>query len=290
MFDFQEFISEAMRFTRKYSGILKVKIINFLGEEAEKSIHKTKGSICPCKKVMKGTFKSRTSAKSISKAKEKLTQLQWVDDYIRPRKSKSNFSGSNNSDYEEEIKSFSNDSAEEDDVSKEKREKHVDIKEQKDDKCEKKQVKCVKNPKDIARNGKRGKRKATKEVTEIKKEELDVLRSVAANTIQLTNRDNFDLFSKYVATKTGKLSQKLKEEEIEAVGYDITAALVKARNKTGPVQTWPNYYQLKHVPAKRSTTPYMIMVTLIFVDFIHNLFLYNKYIKNKIHISMFCFR
>ena len=42
MFDFQEFISEAMRFTRVYSGILKVKIIVLLVEEAEKAFIKLK--------------------------------------------------------------------------------------------------------------------------------------------------------------------------------------------------------------------------------------------------------
>lgn len=35
MFDFQEFISEAMRFTRVYSIILKVKIIILFVEETE---------------------------------------------------------------------------------------------------------------------------------------------------------------------------------------------------------------------------------------------------------------
>ena len=72
------------------------------------------------------------------------------------------------------------------------------------------------------------------------------------------------------------------EDAIEVVEYNITTVLKKARYKTCPVQTWPNYYQLENVPAQRSA--------LRFVDFIHNLFLFKKYIKNKIYISMPCFR
>ena len=47
----------------------------------------------------------------------------------------------------------------------------------------------MKDPKDIAKNAKRGKRKATKVFTEIEKEELDVLRSVAVATQELMNRE-----------------------------------------------------------------------------------------------------
>ena len=95
--------------------------------------------------------------------------MQWLDNYIRPRKSKNNISESDNFDFEEESICFNNDNAEENDVSEEEREKHVEIKEQKD-KPEKKQAKKVKDPKnikDIARNDKKGKWKATKEFTEI---------------------------------------------------------------------------------------------------------------------------
>lgn len=64
------------------------------------------------------------------------------------------------------------------------------IKEKKD-KCEEEQVKSVKNPKDIATNDRKGKQKATKQGTEIEKEELDVLQSVAATTKKPLNKDNF---------------------------------------------------------------------------------------------------
>ena len=66
-----------------------------------KSIHKTKRSIREYKKAMEGTFKFGKS----TKAKEKLTRLQflqWLDNYIRPRKSKNNISESDNFDSEEE--------------------------------------------------------------------------------------------------------------------------------------------------------------------------------------------
>ena len=57
-----------------------------------------------------------------------------------------------------------------------------------------------------------------------------------------------------------KLSQKLDEYAIEAVEYDIITVLMKARNKTSPVQTWLNYYQLENFSARRSTTSYMNML------------------------------
>ena len=57
-----------------------------------------------------------------------------------------------------------------------------------------------------------------------------------------------------------KLSQMLDEYAIEAVEYNKATVLKKARNKTGPVQTWPNYYQLENLPSQRSTTPYMTML------------------------------
>ena len=111
-----------MRFARVYSGIRKVKVI-LLGEEAEKAFRKLRDQYAYAKKAMKGTFKFRTSTKAISKAKEKLTRLQflqWLDDYIRPRKSENNIE-SDNSDYEGETKRFGNNYAEEDDVFEEER-------------------------------------------------------------------------------------------------------------------------------------------------------------------------
>ena len=102
-----------------YSGILKVKII-LLGEETEKVFIKLKDRYACVKKAMKAKFKSGLLTKALSKVKEKLTQpqlLQWLDDYVRPRKSINNIE-SNNSDYEQESKSFSNDYVEEEDVSK----------------------------------------------------------------------------------------------------------------------------------------------------------------------------
>ena len=65
----------------------------------------------------------------------------------------------------------------------------------------------MKDPKDTAKTDKRGKRKVTKAFTETEKEELGVLRSVAAATQEQTNRDISDLLGKYMATKMRKLSQ-----------------------------------------------------------------------------------
>ena len=80
-----------MRFARVYSGIRKVKIIILLGKEAEKAFIKLRDQYARAKKAMIGIFKSRTSIKATSKAKQKLTLLQflqWLDDYIRPKNRK----------------------------------------------------------------------------------------------------------------------------------------------------------------------------------------------------------
>ena len=70
-------------------------------------------------------------------------------------------------------------------------------------------------------------KKQKKEVPEIEKEELDVLCSAVAATKEPTNRDNFDLFGKYVATKTRKLSQKLDEGVMEVVEDNIITVSCK---------------------------------------------------------------
>lgn len=106
----------------------------------------------------------------------------------------------------------------------------------------------MKDPKDTAKTDKRGKRKVTKAFTEIEKEELGVLRSVAAATQEQTNRDISDLLGKYMATKMRKLSQMLDEDATEAAEYNKATVLMKARKKAGPVQTWSNYYKLENLP------------------------------------------
>ena len=47
------------------------------------------------------------------------------------------------------------------------------------------------------------------------------------------------------------------EDAVEAIEYDVTTVLMKARRKTGPSQTGPHYYQLENAQAQNSTTPYM---------------------------------
>ena len=89
------------------------------------------------------------------------------------------------------------------------------------------------------KRGKKGKRKANKVVIGIEKE-LDVLRSVTTAT-QEPNKDEFDTFGQYVATKMRKLSQALSEDAMEAIEYDITTVLLKVRCKQGPSHTWSCY-------------------------------------------------
>ena len=48
--------------------------------------------------------------------------------------------------------------------------------------------------------------------------------------------DEYDLFGQYVATKLRKLSQVMSDHSMEAVEYDITTVLMKARMKTANTQ------------------------------------------------------
>ena len=75
-----------------------------------------------------------------------------------------------------------------------------------------------------------------------------------------------------------KLSQKLDEDAIESLEYDIATVLMKARHKTGLIQTWLNYYQLENFPAQRSTTPYVMRCTIW-----HNLTQLAQFRKRKKH-------
>ena len=97
-------------------------------------------------------------------------------------------------------------------------------------------------------------------------------------TKEPTNRNKLDLFGEYVATNMIKLSQKLDEDVIESLEYDITTVLMKARHKTGLIQTWLNYYQLENFPAQRSTTPYVMRCTIW-----HNLTQLAQFRKRKKH-------
>lgn len=40
----------------------------------------------------------------------------------------------------------------------------------------------------------------------------------------------------------------LDEDATEAAEYNKATVLMKARKKTGPVQTWSNYYKLENLP------------------------------------------
>ena len=65
----------------------------FLGEEAEKAFQKLRDRYTRAKKGVQECMKSGTSSKAVQKARTKLDSLQfvqWLEEYIRPRKSKSN--------------------------------------------------------------------------------------------------------------------------------------------------------------------------------------------------------
>ena len=93
--------------------------------------------------------------------------------------------------------------------------------------------------------------------SEIEKEEIEVLRSIA-NAAQNQpkpkekekekGKDSFDLFGEYIAQKLRNLSKKLGDDEMELLEHESTSIFVKRfanaknPNVTPTQQSWPNYH------------------------------------------------
>lgn len=55
-------------------------------------------------------------------------------------------------------------------------------------------------------------------------------KQVAAKALAPPEKDDFDVFGHYVATKIKKLSHGLTEEAMESVDFNITVVMMRARS------------------------------------------------------------
>lgn len=212
--------------------------------------------------------RSGTSTKAIKSASDKMKNLQfmaWIDEFIKPRKSKTNIDDASTK--------HSNEGTQIDDGSdkSEEEEEEMDDSESKlnhdtpdydedslfgDEKQEEKGKEIKVDEAVPTKSNQRAKKRKMKR-SEIEKEEIEVLRSIA-NAAQNQpkpkekekekGKDSFDLFGEYIAQKLRNLSKKLGDDEMELLEHEITSIFVKRfanaknPNVTPTQQSWPNYH------------------------------------------------
>ena len=185
----------------------------FLGEEAEKTFQKLRDRYTRVKKGVQECMKSGTSSKALQKAQSKLDSLQfmqWWEEYIRPRKSKSNVLSQ-----EEDVPEKFGDC--EDSESDQDEPLLIIPKSQSKQKLE--------TPKAICKANRSSSSKRTRKNEDIEDEEINLIRAVAARA----DEDGFDIFGKYVAEKMRKLRHSLTEDAMENIEFSITSMLMQAR-------------------------------------------------------------
>ena len=158
-------------------------------------------------------YEIRHVFKTVQKAQSKLDSLQfmqWLEEYIRPRKSKSNVL------------------LQEEDVP----EKFGDCEDSESDQDEplpiiaKSQSKRkLETPKTTRKANRSSSSKRTLKNEDIEDEEINLIRSVAARA----DEDSFDIFGKYEAEKMRKPSHSLTEDAMENIEFSITSMLMQAR-------------------------------------------------------------
>ena len=209
--------------------------------------------------------RSGTSTKAIKSASDKMKNLQfmaWIDEFIKPRKSKTNIDDASTK--------HSNEGTQIDDGSdkSEEEEEQMDDSESKlnhdtpdydedslfgDEKQEEKGKEIKADEAVPTKSNQRAKKRKMKR-SEIEKEQIEVLRSIA-NAAQNQPKpkekekgDSFDLFGEYIAQKLRNLSKKLGDDEMELLEHEITSIFVKRfanaknLNVTATQQSWPNYH------------------------------------------------
>ena len=211
--------------------------------------------------------RSGTSTKAIKSASDKMKNLQfmaWIDEFIKPRKSKTNIDDASTK--------HSNEGSQVDDGSdkiEEEEEEEMDDSESKlnhdtpdyeedslfgDEKQEEKGKEIKVDEAVPTKSNRRAKKRKMKR-SEIEKEEIEVLRSIA-NAAQNQPKPkekekgkySFDLFGEYIAQKLRNLSKKLGDDEMELLEHEITSIFVKRfanamnPNATPTQQSWPNYH------------------------------------------------
>ena len=157
-------------------------------------------------------MKSGTSSKVVQKAQSKLDSLQfmqWLEEDIRPRKSKSNVLSQ---EYVPEKFGDCEDSELDQDEPL-----PIIAKSQSKQKLE--------TPKATRKANRSSSSKRTRKNEGIEDEEINLIRADAP----IANEDGFDIFGKYVAEKMRKLSHSLTEDGMENIEFSITLMLMQAR-------------------------------------------------------------
>ena len=163
----------------------------FLREEAEKAFQKLRDRSTRAKKGVQECMKSGTSSKAVQKAQSKLDSLQfmqWLEEYIRPRQSKSNVLS------QEDVPEKFGDC--EDSESDQDEPLPIIAKSQSKRKLE--------TPKATRKANRSSSSKGTRKNEDIDDEEINLIRAVAARA----DEDGFDIFGKYVAEKMRTFSYR----------------------------------------------------------------------------------
>ena len=191
--------------------------------------------------------------------------MALIDEFIKPRKSKTNI--------DDACTKHSNEGTQIDDGSdkSEEEEEEMDDRESKlnhdtpdydedslfGDEKQKEKDKEIKVDEAVSTKSNQRTKKRKMKRSEIEKEEIEVLRSIA-NAAQSQpkpkekekekGKDSFDLFCEYIAQKRRNLSKKLGDDEMELLEHEITSIFVerfpnaKNPNVTPTQQSWPNYH------------------------------------------------
>ena len=175
---------------------------------------------------------------------EELKYFQWIEEFMRPRKSKTNLvveeneHGKDESSKEEVVAKESDILSEVDGEESTSYLPNVttssEIEPIKPDKLQTKhnkpQTSNPGNPK-IRQNNSKGKnrRQMDENANPIEIEEISLLQTVADAVKSSEENDEFEIFGKYLAEKTRKLSQTLDEDAIADVEFEITNTLQGAR-------------------------------------------------------------
>ena len=165
------------------------------------------------KKGVQECMKSGTSSKAVQKTQNKLDSLQfmqWLEEYIRPRKLKSNVL-SQEEDVPEKLGDCEDSESDQDEPLP------IIAKPQSKRKLE--------TPKATRKANRSSSSKRTRKNEDIEDEEMNLIRAVAARA----DEDGFDIFGKYVAEKMRKLSHSLTEDAMENIEFSITSMLMQAR-------------------------------------------------------------
>ena len=235
---------------------------------AEKQFNKLRDHYARCRKALQEKNRSGTSTKAIKSASDKMKNLlfmAWINEFIKPRKLKTNIDDASTKHSNEgtQIDNGSDKSEEE--------EEEMDDRESKlnhdtpdydedslfgDEKQEKKGKEIKVDEAVPTKSNQRAKKRKMKR-SEIEKEEIEVLRSIA-NAAQNQpkpkeqekekGKDSFDLFGEYIAQKLRNLSKKLGDDEMELLEHKIRSIFVKRfanaknPNVTPTQQAWLNYH------------------------------------------------